>query len=92
MTPDAIMAETPGNTAVENALIREVKLHLKDINKGHAAHVHEFSVEFVSSQGTFEFRMDNNSQFLNLLKQVYGERVKMPFGYFSSGGVNIKIG
>jgi hypothetical protein len=34
--------------------------------------------------GKSEFRMGNNSDYVKTLKAVYGDKVKMPFGYFSA--------
>jgi hypothetical protein len=91
MDPNAILAEIPGNFALNNASISEVKLKLKDISRGDDVQVHEFELEVNSAQGKYEFRMEERNEFANLLKQVYGERVKMPFGYHSSSGVRIKL-
>jgi hypothetical protein len=91
MDPNAVLAETPGNFAVNNASIREVKLKLKDISRADNVQQHEFELEINSAQGKYEFRMEERDEFANLLKQVYGERVKMPFGYLSSGGVRVKL-
>jgi hypothetical protein len=92
MEPSAILSETPGNFMIDNGAIGEVKLHLKNINRGQTqAHVHEFELEIKSSQGNAQFRMDERNEYVNLLKQVYGERVKMPFGYFSAKGVTFRI-
>ena len=43
----------------------------------------EFTVEIHSTVGKYEYNTDENSDYVELLKQVYGERVKTPFGYFS---------
>ena len=93
MDPNASLAETPGNFAVDNSGIREIKIHTKDEYRGGDYYRSEYSVEIKSAQGTYEFRMDENSQATNLLKQVYGERVKMPFGHFTAakGPVQFKI-
>ncbi len=91
MEPNAIVAETPGNFAVNNNTVSEVKLRLKSINRGQDVQQHEFEIGVHSAQGTFEFRMEQRDEFVNLLKQVYGDRVKMPFGYFSSHGVRVKL-
>lgn len=88
MAPEAILAETPGNFQVYNNMINELKLHLKDLNTNQ----HEFELKIKTNTGTFEFRMDENSDFTNLLKQVYGDKVKMPFGYFSNKGVRLSVG
>ena len=91
MDPNAILAETIGNFAVDNASISEVKLKLKDIRRGDDVQQHEFELEVTCTQGKYEFRMEEKDEFANLLKQVYGERVKMPFGYHSSRGVRVKL-
>lgn len=85
MDPNAAMAETQGNFAIDNASIREIKIQAKDEYRGGDYYQSEYSVEIKSAQGTYEFRMDENNQATNLLKQVYGERVKMPFGNFTAG-------
>jgi len=93
MDPAAALSETPGNFAVNNDAIREIKLKLKNINKGNAqVELHEFEIEIASASGRYEFRMDEREDYVNSLKMVYGEKVKMPFGYFSSHGVKLKLG
>ena len=94
MDPNSTLAETPGNFATENDGIREIKIHTKDEYRGSDYYRSEYSVEIKSAKGTHEFRMDENNQATNLLKQVYGERVKMPFGHFNAqkGPVQFKIG
>lgn len=90
MQPSAILAETPGNFAFDNSTISEIKLkEERDNDRG--MHVYEMKVEIHHSSGKYEIRMDQDSNFINLLKQVYGQRVKTPFG-FSSHGVNIRLG
>jgi hypothetical protein len=90
MDPNAALAETPGNFAIPHDAIREVKLKLKNINKGSDNDIHEFEIEFISVQGQYSFRTDERNETVQLLKQTYGERLKMPFGYFSHG-VNIRL-
>jgi hypothetical protein len=91
MEPSAVLSETSGNFAVDNGAIAEIKLHLKDINKGHQTHAHEFQIDIHSAQGTYEFRMEEHDELVNILKQVYGEKVKMPMGYLSSHGFRVKL-
>jgi len=88
MQPDAIIAETPGNFYLNNDTIGEIKVKLKNLNRENSRH--EFAVEFRSNAGTYEFHMDENSDSTDLLKRVYGDRVKMPFGYFNKT-INIKL-
>jgi len=78
MEPSVILSETPGNFEVVNNTISEIKLKL--IKKGNAE-IQEFEIEFVSSMGKHKFDMDQRDENVKLLKQVYGERVKTPFGY-----------
>lgn len=85
--PDLILAETPGNFAIYNSTISEVKVHLK--GQGEDDGPREFEVEIKTSAGTYKYRMNEDSDNTNILKRVYGDRVKMPFGYL--GSVNIKF-
>jgi len=83
MPPAAILAETPGNFALNNNTISEIKVKVKDIRRSNEVLLHEFTVEIHSTVGKYEYNTDENSDYVELLKQVYGERVKTPFGYFS---------
>jgi hypothetical protein len=85
--PDAIIAETPGNFAIYNSTIQEVKVHLKGQHENDGPR--EFEAEIKTTSGTFKYRMNEDRDNTDLLKRVYGERVKMPFGYI--GAVNIKF-
>ena len=90
MQPSAILAETPGNFAFDNGAISEIKLkEERDNDRG--MQVYEMKMEIHHSSGKYEFRMDQDNNYINLMKQVYGQRVKTPFG-FSSHGVNIRLG
>jgi hypothetical protein len=89
MVPSAILAETQGNFAVDNNTIHEFKMKLKHTRQGNMD-LHEFEMELKTSAGKFEFRMDENTEYVKLLKQAYGEKVKTPLGYFSHG-VNIHL-
>ena len=85
MDPNNALAETPGNFAAENAGIREIKIHTKDEYRGGDYYRSEYRVEIKLAQGTYEFRMDENNQATNLLKQIFGERMKIPFRHFTAG-------
>jgi len=90
MDPSEVLSETQGNFAVANNYVNEVKLKLKDT--GNQSNQREFEIEIKSSSGNYKFRMDENNDYVKMLKQVYGDRVKTPSGYFSGGGINLKIG
>jgi hypothetical protein len=85
--PDAIIAETPGNFAIYNSTVNEISVHLKGQHDNDGPR--EFEAEIKTTSGTFKYRMNEDRDNTDLLKQVYGERVKMPFGYI--GAVNIKF-
>jgi hypothetical protein len=85
IAPSAILTETPGNFAVDNNVTSEVKIKHKDMMRGGQVYEYKFEMEIHSSQGKYEFLMDQRDDYIKLLKQVYGDRVKMPFGYFSHG-------
>jgi hypothetical protein len=90
MAPSAILSETPGNFAVDNNAIKEIKLKLKNIGQANMD-LHEFEIEIASYSGKFEFRMDEKDDYVKLLKQVYGDKVKTPLGYFSSHGFKVRL-
>jgi hypothetical protein len=85
--PQAILVETPGNFALYNNTISEIKVKVDHDQEGETR---DLKVEIHSTAGKFEYHMDENSDFVNLLKQVYGDRVKMPLGYFNKS-INIKL-
>jgi hypothetical protein len=87
MQPEAILAETPGNFFLYNSTIKEITVKLKEDTEGQRR---QFEVEFHSNSGKHQFHMDEDTELTYLLKRLYGERVKMPFGYFYKS-VNIKL-
>ncbi len=90
MEPSAALSETQGNFAVTNDSVNKIKLKLKDT--GNQANPREFEIEIKSSAGKYKFRMDENGDYVKALKQIYGDKVETPFGYFSAGGLKFKIG
>jgi hypothetical protein len=82
MDPAAILAETPGNFAIDDSGISELKLGLKHIRQGNTE-THELELEIRSSTGRYEYRMDDNADNVKALKERFGERVRTPVGYFS---------
>jgi hypothetical protein len=84
------LAETPGNIAVDNARITAITMNLKDTGSGEVEYT-EFKMSVVSADGTFESMVAEDDRYISLLKQVYGDRVHMPFGYFRAGATRIKF-
>jgi len=89
MPPDAALAETPGNFALENSQISVVDLSLKDHED--SSQYNEFKMVIKSAGGKFEFRIAEDERYINILKAAYGAKVSMPFGYHKIGGVRIKF-
>ncbi|OPX64653.1 MULTISPECIES: zinc ribbon domain-containing protein [unclassified Methanoregula] len=90
MPPDMALAETPGNFAIENSRITAINLKLKDTGSGDFEY-NEFKISIESADGRHEYMMAEDDRYINLLKQVYGDRVHMPFGYFRVGAARIKF-
>jgi hypothetical protein len=90
MNPDMALAETPGNLAIENAQITAINMKLKDTGSGDMEYT-EFKMSVVSADGKFEYMMAEDDRYINLLKQIYGDKVHMPFGYFKIGVSQIKF-
>ena len=92
MEPSAIMAETSGNFALENNDIAQIKINYKPMRSGGQYQPGEFEIIVDSTTGKFNFKTHENDDCIRILKQSYGDRVKPPFGYFSSHGVNVRLG
>lgn len=92
MPPDQIVAQNPANFAIENSTITEVKLSIKRSSSNKVTYASDFDMHVKTPRGEQTFRIDENSDNINLLKEVYGDRVKMPFGYAYKGPVKFKLG
>jgi hypothetical protein len=90
MPPDQALAETQGNFAIENTRITAINLKLKDTGSGNFEY-NEFRISVESPDGKHEYMMAEDDRYINLLKQVYGDRVHMPFGYFRVGPARLKF-
>ena len=91
MEPSVALSETSGNFEMQNGAISEIKLKLKTFGNVEN-NQKEFEVEFKGSFGKYKFKMDENHNYVDALKQVYGDRLKKPRGYFSKGGLSFRIG
>lgn len=89
--PSVTLVETAGNFELQNNAVNEIKLKLKTFGNPDN-NQKEFEVEFKGGFGKYKFKMDENHDYLNALKQVYGDKVKTPKGYFSKGGLRFSIG
>ena len=90
MNPDMALAETPGNISVENARITAINMKLRDTGSGEMEYM-EFKMSVESADGRFDYLMAEDDRYVNLLKQVYGDKVHMPFGYIKLGASRIKF-
>lgn len=90
MPPEQALAETAGNFALENSRITAINLKLKDTGHGDFEY-NEFRISIESPDGRHEYLMAEDDRYINLLKQVYSDRVHMPFGYIRLGAARIKF-
>lgn len=90
MTPDQILAETPGNRAIDNAQISAIRMKVEGMVSSNIPEG-QFKMIIESSQGKFEYMIPEEERFTSMLKDVYGEKLHMPFGYISSHGVHVKF-
>ena len=81
MEPEAILRETQGNFAIDNASVTEIKI--KSENDDNRVS-YEFKVK--TKNGKYEFELDNYPDSVDALKQVFGGRVKA-----SGGGFTIRL-
>jgi hypothetical protein len=74
MPAESIIAETPGNFALGNNTISEIKVKSKFGQED--SMVQMAKVEIYSTAGKYEFEIEENSDYVKQLRQVYGQRVK----------------
>ena len=91
MDPDQALAETPGNAAIPNSSVSAISLQLRGGGYDDDNSYSEFKMTVTSAQGSFEYMIAEDDRFVTTLKTAYGDRVKMPFGYFKAGGVRVKF-
>jgi hypothetical protein len=53
--------------------------------------VNEFELEIHSTGSKIDLMIPENNNIVNSLKQVFGDRVKTPLGYFAGGHVRIGL-
>lgn len=90
MPPEAALAETPGNFALDNSRIRLIKVSVVGSNDDDSSS-NRLRLKIDAAEGNFEYVINEDDRFTALLQNVYGDRVKMPFGLFKSGPVRIKF-
>jgi hypothetical protein len=90
MNPEVILSETPGNRAIDNSQISAINIKVHDMLNRNLKE-NEFKIIIESAQGKIEYIIPQQEQFTAMLKDVYGERLHMPFGYISAFGVRGKL-
>ncbi len=90
LSPDVALAETPGNVALDNARISAITVSEIRSNDDDGSS-NQLRLNIDSADGRFEYVIAEDDRFTTLLKNVYGDRVKLPFGLFKAGPVRIKF-
>lgn len=90
MSPDVALTETPGNVAIDNTRITAIHISLLGTSSS-STEWEEFRMILETMDGKFEYIIAQDDRFTTLLRNVYGDRVKMPFGLFSAGPVRVKF-
>ena len=75
--PYAIMVQTPGCFAIDNASIRAVNLTLVNAVSDGYSDFQEFQMQVITDASTQTFRMTKRDEYLARLKQVYLDKVKL---------------
>jgi hypothetical protein len=89
MSPDQALAENPANKGIGNRSITSIKMKIH--TTGSEGEYREFKMLIEAPEGKFEFLIAEDDRFTTLLRQVYGDKVHMPFGYISTGMLRIKL-
>ena len=91
MTPDEIISETPGNRAIDNVQISAIKLKGGQglIQLPNNVREGQFKMIIESTQGKIELTIPEKKHLTSMLKDVYGDKLHMPFGYIAPISINI---
>jgi hypothetical protein len=90
MSPDAALAETAGNFAIENSRVTAIRISLLGTQSS-GTEWEEFRMIIESMDGKLEYIIAQDDRFTTLLQTAYGDRLKMPLGLFSAGPVRVKF-
>ena len=93
MPPNSILGESPGNFALENNDITKIELDEK--NKGdNRIMADNWEIKIQSRMGEYKYMFQGNPEGRDMLKNVYGDRVKYHGLFFEKkiGSGRIKIG
>jgi hypothetical protein len=80
ISPEDILKETPGNFAIENAGIREIKVRRKEEHRGNDNAIYQTYTEMKinTNNGEFVYNIDGHADDeVEALKTVFGDRVKV---------------
>ncbi len=89
LSPDQALAENKKNRGIGNRSISSIKMKLREA--GSDAGYREFRILIEAHEGKFEFTIAEDERFIDLFRQVYGDKVHLPPGYLSAAGVRIKL-
>ena len=90
MPPEKALTENPANKAIGNRSISAINMKVQESGSG-GAEYSEFRMVIEGQDGKYEFMIAEDERFTNLLKEVYGDKLHMPIGYFSKAGMRIKL-
>ena len=76
MTPSSILYETPGNFEMVNGSISEIRLRLNRASHDENSVRSEYEVSIFYGGSKYEYRTDERTDYLNLLRSVYGDRLR----------------
>jgi len=91
MQPAQIIVETLDNSVISNNTITRLDLGTPLRNTQNQTISREFNLKIHSTTGTTDLMIPETNNNVNALKQVFGDRVKTPFGYFAGGYSRIGI-
>jgi hypothetical protein len=76
MTPALILSETPGNFELSNASIAEIRVRLSGSSMDDDSPRSEYDVSIFCGSLRYDYRTDENDDYVRILRGVYGDRVR----------------
>ena len=76
MTPSSILYETPGNFEMANGSVSEIRLRLNRASQDEDSVRSEYDISIFYAGSRYDYRTDESTDHVNLLRSVYGERLR----------------
>jgi hypothetical protein len=77
ISPSNIISQTPGCNSIQNSSIQTINLKLVNVASDGYSDFQEYKIQIVAGQQTLTFHMTKRDEYVNRLRQVYLEKIRL---------------